>query len=76
MEFFKVYTYKIIDPAGQVDIDTDYIKGIARAYFFTEALAEFQHVNCMIVWIWDVKRAACYIRTELLLRQLPQLPLW
>ena len=22
-------------------------KGVARAYFFTEALAEFQHVNCM-----------------------------
>ena len=27
-----------------------------RVYFFTEALAEFQHVNCMIVRIWEVKR--------------------
>ena len=24
-------------------------KGVARVYFFTEAPAEFQHVNCMIV---------------------------
>ena len=27
-----------------------------------EALAEFQHVNCMIVQIWEVKRVACYVR--------------
>ena len=35
--------------------------GVARVYFFTdrEALAEFQHVNCMIVQIWEVKRVAC-----------------
>ena len=24
-------------------------KGVARVYFFTEALTEFQHVNCIIV---------------------------
>ena len=30
-------------------------KGVARVYFFTEALAEFQHVNCMIVRIWEVQ---------------------
>ena len=39
-------------------------KGVARVYFFTEALAEFQHVKCMIVWIWEVKRVACYARAE------------
>ena len=33
-------------------------------YFFTKALAEFQHVNCMIVRIWEVKRVACYARAE------------
>ena len=33
-------------------------------YFFTEALAEFQHVNCMIVQIWEIKRVACYARAE------------
>ena len=37
-----------------------YIKGVTRVYFFTETLAEFQHVNCMIVRIWEVKRVACY----------------
>ena len=41
-------------------------KGVAKVYFFTEALvlAEFQHVNCMIVRIWEVKRLACYTRAE------------
>ena len=37
---------------------------VPRVYFFTEALAEFQHVNCMIVRIWEVKRVACYGRAE------------
>ena len=36
----------------------------ARVYFFTEALAEFQHVNCMIVRLWEVKGVACYARAE------------
>ena len=36
-------------------------KGVARVYFFTKALAEFQHVNCMIVQIWEIMRVACYI---------------
>ena len=31
-------------------------KGVAmQGVFLTEALAEFQHVDCMIVRIWDVK---------------------
>ena len=43
--------------------------GSARAgVFFTEALAEFQHVNnnyyCMIGQIWEVKRVICYARAE------------
>ena len=33
-------------------------------HFFTGALAEFQHVNCMIVQIWQVKGVACYARAE------------
>ena len=33
-------------------------------YYYTEALVEFQHVNCMIVRIWEVKRVACYARAE------------
>ena len=40
------------------------IKGVARVYFFTKALAEFEHVNCMLVQIWEVKRVACYARAE------------
>ena len=32
--------------------------------FFTEAPAEFQHVNCMIVRIWEGKRVAHYARAE------------
>ena len=27
-------------------------------FFFTEALAEFQHVTCMIVRIWEVEGVA------------------
>ena len=30
-------------------------RGVARVFFFTEALPEFQHLNCMIVRIWEVK---------------------
>ena len=33
-------------------------------FFFTEALAEFHHVNCMIVRIWEVKTVAFYARAE------------
>ena len=40
------------------------LKGVARVLLFTEALAEFQHVNCMIVQIWEVKRVACCARAE------------
>ena len=32
--------------------------------FFTEALAKFQHVNCMTVRVWKVKGVACYARAE------------
>ena len=39
-------------------------QGCSQGVFFTEALAEFQHVNYMIVQIWDVKRVACYARAE------------
>ena len=39
-------------------------QGRSQGVFFTEALAEFQHVNCLIVRIWDVKRVACYDRAE------------
>ena len=43
-------------------------KGVARVYFFTEALAEF------IVQTWEVMQESCmlYARDENLLRQLPQ----
>ena len=45
----------------------------ALATIMTETLAEFQHVNCMIVRIWEVKRVACYmLGLKLLLRRLPQ----
>ena len=27
-------------------------------------MAELQHVNCMIVRIWEVKGVACYARAE------------
>ena len=27
-------------------------------------MAEFQHVNCMIEQIWEVKGIACYTRAE------------
>ena len=48
---------------------SSFYKGVARFFcccFFTDALAEFQHVNCTIVRIriWDVKRVACYARAE------------
>ena len=36
----------------------------SQGVFFTEALAEFQHVSCMIIRIWEVKRVACYARAE------------
>ena len=36
----------------------------SQGVFFTEALAEFQHVNCMIVQIWEVKRVPCCARAE------------
>ena len=39
-------------------------QGCSQDVFFTEVLAEFQHVNCMIVRIWEVKRVACYARDE------------
>ena len=39
-------------------------KAVARVYFLPRQLAEFQHVNCMIVQIWEVKRVACYARAE------------
>ena len=44
-----------------------WIKGVARVYFLPRhALAEFQHVNYIIVRIWKVKRSrvACYARAE------------
>ena len=28
-------------------------------------MAEFQHVNCMIIRIWEVKRVACYARAKI-----------
>ena len=37
------------------------IQGCSQGVFFT---AEFQHVNCMIVRIWEVKRVVCYARAE------------
>ena len=40
------------------------VQGCSQGVFFTEALAEFQHVNCMIVRICGVKRVACYARAE------------
>ena len=55
-----------------------YSRVCSQGVFLTEALAEFQHVKCMIVRIWEVKRVACYamLGLKLLLRQLPWLPLW
>ena len=53
-------------------------KGVAmQGVSFTEALAEFQHVNCMLVQIWEVKRVACYARAETFTEAvLPRLPHW
>ena len=42
----------------------DHMQGCSQGIYFTKALAEFQHVNCMIVQIWEVKRVACYARAE------------
>ena len=39
----------------------------SQGVFFTEALAEFQHVNCMVVRIWEVKTVAM-LGLKLLLR--------
>ena len=39
-------------------------QGCSQSIFFTEALAEFQHVNCMIVRSWEVKTVACYAGAE------------
>ena len=36
---------------------TIFCVSVARVYFFTEALAEFQQVQS-----WEVKRVACYAR--------------
>ena len=41
-----------------------HLQGCSQCVFFTEALAEFQHVICMIVRIWEVKRVACYARAD------------
>ena len=30
----------------------------------SQGVAEFQHVNCMIVRIWEVKIVACYARAK------------
>ena len=38
--------------------------------------AEFRHVNCMIVQIWEVETVASYARDETFTEQLPQLPQW
>ena len=37
----------------------------SQGVFLTEALTEFQHVNCMIVRIWEVRSIACYARAEI-----------
>ena len=34
---------------------------LSRVYFFTEALAEFQHVNCMIVQSWKLSQESCML---------------
>ena len=52
------------------------MNGYPRHIFFTEALAEFQHVNSMIVQIWEVKRVACYARAETFTEAMPRLPQW
>ena len=36
----------------------------SQGVFCTEALAEFQHANCMVVRICEVKGVACYARAE------------
>ena len=43
---------------------TQWDQGCSQGVFLTEALAEFQHVNCMIVQICEVKGVACYARAE------------
>ena len=52
------------------------VKGVGA--FFTEALAEFHHVNCMIhvfvVRIWEVETVVSYARAKTFTEQLPQLP--
>ena len=36
----------------------------SQSVFFTEALVEFQHANCMIVRIWEVKRVAWHAKAK------------
>ena len=40
----------------------DHRQGCSQGVFFTEALGEFEHVNCMIVQICEVRGVACYAR--------------
>ena len=42
------------------------MQGCSQGCVFTEALAELQYLNCMIVQIWEVKRVACYVRAEMI----------
>ena len=47
-----------------------------QGVFFTEALAEFQHVNCMIARYTNYEKSRelhAILGLKLLLRQLPQL---
>ena len=64
-----------MSPAMGFQIAKD-MNGYPRDIIFTEAPAEFQHVNSMIVQIWQVKRDACYARVETFTEAMPRLPQW
>ena len=50
-----------------------YYQGCSHGVFFTEALAESQHVNCMIVRIFGKSRELhAMLGLKLLLRKLPE----
>ena len=50
--FCPSYITIICDPRKILTQEyTTPFKGVARVYFFPEALAEFQHINCMILQI-------------------------
>ena len=56
-----VWEHVLLPPPKRFSCPETAYQGVARVYFFTEALAKFQHVNCMNL---EVKRVDCYAGAE------------